>query len=86
MTEFCSVGAMRQDVGPQSRRYSGHIFHEPIRTPQGLGVRQPPGAFGLASAVQSGRGLPRSKTLSRRRMLAAVRCLEACANMKGGFL
>ncbi len=43
-------------------------FHEPTKGPPGFGLRQPSGAFrsGLG-AHKSGRRLPQSKTLSRRR-------------------
>jgi hypothetical protein len=36
-----------------------------IRPPQGLGLRQPSGAFGRYRAIKSARGLAHSKTLSR---------------------
>jgi hypothetical protein len=38
----------------------------PIETPPGFGVRQSSGAFPKTGCTQSGRGLPQSKTLSRR--------------------
>src|SRR6266545_718255 len=54
-------------VMPAAKR--NRALHEPAEAPPGFGLRQPSGAFrsGLA-AQKSSRGLPHSKTLSRRRI------------------
>ena len=59
------------------------VFHKPMQVPPGFGLRQPSGAFHQRSAprccIQSGRGLPHSKTLARG---CAIQGPNACANRK----
>ena len=40
-------------------------FQKPSEMPKGFGVRQSSGAMGRGYAVESGRGLPQSKTQAR---------------------
>jgi outer membrane protein, multidrug efflux system len=46
--------------------------HEPSERPPGFGLRQPSGTFENHAEVESGRGLPHSKTLPRQRKLLKV--------------
>ncbi len=50
------------------------VFHEPPKSPPGLGVRQSSAALARRPTPQSGRGLPQSKTLSRRTEGFGGRC------------
>ena len=51
-------------------RYKSHV--KAFEVPRGLGLRQSSAALGTPRPCESGRGLPQSKTLSRRSSLASV--------------
>jgi multidrug efflux system outer membrane protein len=48
------------------------LTHAPTERPPGFGLRQPSGAFESQAEIESGRGLPQSKTLPRQRLLLEI--------------